>query len=235
MLSNWLLLILLIIIIMEIRYRSMKKKFLEEMLIREEAQKNRIAKDLHDESGQMLTALTLNLRDLKHFTGNDKDFIQRIDNLIEITSDTINEIERLINNLRPGPLEGLGLVPALKWFINEYIKPTGIKVSCDIDYKENISKDKEALLYRIIQESLTNILRHASASEINITLKNTHKSLLLSVKDNGKGFQVEKEVEGNYKLGLRGIRERTEFLGGNLKIQAEPEKGTTIHVNIPIN
>lgn len=221
-------------IFFHLRLKTIKNRILAEMWSRQEAERKRIAKDLHDETGQVLTALILNLQNMKSLVQEDPLVSERVDWLIRLTSDALSEMERLINNLRPGVLEDLGLVAALKWYITAYIEPTGIKVSWTIDgFDGRMPEDLESTLYRVLQEAVTNVLRHANASSIHIMLKRTPEQVVLMVEDDGQGFQLK---GSRYGWGLKGIRERVECLGGefNIRSRPRPENGTTVQIVIPV-
>lgn len=165
----------------------------------------------------------------------DESIRERIANALSLLDDTIKTVRRIASELRPGILDDLGLVPAIEWQAEEFQKRFSIPTyfSSDLD-QTNFPAGVSIGLFRICQESLTNIARHAFASKINIALNQEAENILLSIEDNGKGFQSEKH--GDQKtLGLLGMKERALMMGGKFQIESRQGKGTSVHVTVPYN
>ncbi|MFI5124978.1 MAG: histidine kinase [Chitinophagales bacterium] len=195
-----------------------------------------IAREIHDELGQQLTSLKMDLSWLSKKMNPENEFIrERIANSLSLLDDTIKTVRRIASELRPGILDDLGLVPAIEWQAEEFQKRFSIPTyfSSDLD-KTNFPAGVSIGLFRICQESLTNIARHAFASKINIALNQEAENILLSIEDNGKGFQSEKH--GDQKtLGLLGMKERALMMGGKFQIESRQGKGTSVYVTVPYN
>ncbi|MHB1125690.1 MAG: sensor histidine kinase [Bacillota bacterium] len=220
------------VVLPQLKLRNVRNSLLTEIWSRQEMERKRIAKDLHDEIGQNLTALILNLQDLKSFNRKDEVLSQRIDWLTDLTTKSLEEMERLVSNLRPGLLEELGLVAALRWYISTYVEPTGIKVAWTVEgFQERLPEKLETSLYRILQEAITNVLRHARALSLSIVLKQSRGKIIMEVDDDGQGFEAR---QSNYGWGLKGIKERIDNLHGELHVVSRVGKGTSVRIVIPV-
>jgi len=138
--------------------------------------------------------------------------------------------------LRPTVLDDLGLVPALETYMKNFKEETGIQVSLSaFAAVEQVTGDKRIVLYRVAQEALTNVARHAQASRVEVSIEKREGTVAMKITDNGKGFPAERvfQARKNQRLGLLGMRERLEMVGGNFTIQSVPDKGTTITVQVP--
>jgi PAS domain S-box-containing protein len=210
--------------------------------VREE-ERTKIAREIHDELGQALAGLKLSLSwmDRKlHEIDNTKPFhlvLQEIESMSNLLDDTIQTVRRISTELRPRVLDELGLVEAIEWQVQEFEARTKIKCRLSSNQtKISLDQERNTAIFRIFQETLTNIARHAEASRINIKLRKKSGFLILEVKDNGKGIS-EHSLSRNDSLGLLGMRERALLFGGNVKINgnnAKGGKGTTVTVQIPI-
>lgn len=194
----------------------------------------RISRAVHDELGQALTGLKIDLSWLS------TRLPKRLDPLIDKTremsqhiDETIKTVRRISTELRPGILDHLGLVAAIEWQANEFQTRTGIKckVSQRIDHTI-LEEELNTVFFRIFQETLTNIIRHAHASRVEISLTEEHGHLILEVKDNGCGITRE-QISNIKSIGLLGMRERAALLGGEVNISGQPKKGTKVVVSIP--
>ena len=207
-----------------------------------ETEQKRIAQELHDEFGQSLSSLKWDLAYLKiiiHRNCNIRDFDDinaRIDDMSNLLVDAIQATRRIATSLRPPMLDDLGLVPALEWQIDDFQERTGIpclfSVSSNLS-PELISVDQATALFRITQELLTNVLRHARASKIKINLERRDNLLCLELQDDGVGYR-DPLGEPRSSLGLLGIQERAEMLQGSFTIQGVPGQGTTAIVIMPL-
>jgi signal transduction histidine kinase len=211
----------------------LRKLALHLQYVREEEAK-RIAREIHDELGQALTALKFDLHWLARKLPPDQlplhGKIQTMSNLINMTVQTVR---RISSELRPGLLDDFGLSAAMEWQTKEFAERTGI--SCDfVSNPENIVLDqnRSIAVFRIFQETLTNIARHANATEIEAILKETESDVNLEVRDNGKGI-TEKQLSDSRSFGVIGMHERVNSFGGELRINGTEDKGTTVAVRIP--
>ena len=204
----------------------------------QEAERRRIARGLHDEIGQALTALRVNLQAVQRSV-NAPDVTSRLEDSIELADDACRQVRDLSLDLRPSLLDDLGLVPALRWYIDrqaqraEFIGhlsagpalekrlPNGVKIAC----------------FRTVQEALTNVARHARAERVDLELREWEGELLLIIQDDGVGFNVEaalEEAAHGRSLGLLGLQERVRLTGGKLEIESAPGQGVTIRARFPL-
>lgn len=200
--------------------------------VREE-ERTGIAREIHDELGQQLTGLKMDASWMKKLTSDEK-LISRIQNMIELIDETIKTVRRISSELRPGILDDLGLPAALEWQSNEFERRTGIHCNFKMEgltgtYKRDIA----TVVFRIYQETLTNVARHANATQVDTMVAQNNAELVLTITDNGDGFDVQNA--GDKKtLGLLGMRERALMINGRLNITSLPGKGTTIELIVPI-
>jgi PAS domain S-box-containing protein len=198
--------------------------------VREEERK-RVARELHDQLGQTLTALKIELSSLIKGLPADKE--RRSASVLRLIDQTIQSVRRISNDLRPGVLDDLGLTAAVEWATREFQSRTG--TDCRLDLPEDdIVTDRELAtsLFRILQESLTNVARHANATQVAVRLTRDDGSMTLEVHDDGKGIG-EEQLSDRSSLGILGMRERALLLGGELAISGAPGEGTTIKVRVP--
>jgi len=207
--------------------------------IREEDRAH-IAREIHDDLGQSLTALKMNLSLL------EEDLIQYVEKpkrstiknnlryMGEILDETVSKVRQLITELRPEILDTLGILDALEWQLEEFQKRFGIlvKFSCNIT-ELNLTKERSLAVFRVFQEALTNIIRHAKATKVDIKITKQRDQLLIIIKDNGIGFSY-KRPDVNNNFGIIGMRERTSFCQGKLEINSRKGIGTTVLIQIPI-
>ncbi|MBI5858720.1 MAG: PAS domain S-box protein [Sphingobacteriales bacterium] len=202
--------------------------------IREE-ERAHIAREIHDELGQQLTVLKMDLSWINKKVGTkDEPVKARIKDLLTMIDETVKSVRRISSELRPSLLDDLGLVAAIEWQLKEFEKRFEIKTSfshtdSEIQLRETIKTG----VFRIFQESLTNVARHSRAKKVAVSLTVQNNSLILSINDNGAGF--EKKILGNKKtLGILGMRERTSMMGGTYEIISKPGEGTSVVVKIPL-
>ena len=206
----------------------------------QEAERKRISQELHDEMGQALTAIIYNLemslRDLPPGLGQTTR--ERLVEAYSLTLRTLEQVRLLSLDLRPAMLDDLGLVPALRSYVGRYTRRTGIEVAFEaIGMEEQLSPEMETALYRIVQEALTNVARHAQAQSIRLRLERKACAVAVVVQDDGRGFDVEETRESNPSdsgVGLIGIEERVHALGGKLGIFSRPGQGTVLSVEMPL-
>ena len=197
-----------------------------------EDERGKLSRELHDELGALLTAAKLDIARLKRAIGVlSPDVGTRIAHLNETVNQGIALKRNIIENLRPSSLSNLGLVAALEIQINEFCESTGLRVNSDLS-PVAISDAAQLTVYRLVQESLTNIAKYASATEVNISFRADDGRARITVRDNGRGFDVTDQQPRTH--GLRGMRFRVETDGGEMRIESEPNKGTCISAWVPV-
>jgi signal transduction histidine kinase len=202
--------------------------------VREE-ERTRIAREVHDELGQALTALKLDLSWLLGRLPHERSLQKKIRQMSERIDATIQAVRRIATELRPGVLDSLGLSAAIEWQTMDFQERTGIKCDVTIDLKEAI-RDKEfsTACFRILQETLTNVIRHSDATQVEVRLAQMDKEIVLTVRDNGRGIS-EKDVVHPRSIGLIGMRERVARVGGEVFFFGLPGRGTTVTMRVPIS
>jgi PAS domain S-box-containing protein len=200
----------------------------------------RIARELHDELGSALTSLKWDLELISKFCSNSatrqdlSTLLSKTERMISLTDATINTVRRIASDLRPGILDDLGLLAAIEWQAQQFESRSGI--TCKIDsFADNLQLNQEqsTAIFRILQEALTNVLRHSQASKVNIVIEQTERDFVLEVRDNGRGIR-EDEINGSHSLGLIGMRERAQLLGGVIEIAGSGDRGTVLTLRVPI-
>jgi PAS domain S-box-containing protein len=201
--------------------------------IREE-ERSHIAREIHDELGQQLTVLKMDVLGLgKKLSGADAAIHEKIGEIVELLDTTVRSVRRISSELRPSLLYNLGLVAAIEWQLKEFEKRSGIKtVFIESAEELTVSDAVKNGLFRIFQESLTNAGRHANATEIIVSLEQQDGQLILTVEDNGQGFEMEK-IGSKQTLGILGMKERCQMMGGTFKIKSAPGEGTAVVVAVP--
>ena len=201
----------------------------------QESERQRIARDLHDETGQSLTAIGMGLRGLSDET-NEKRRHDTLSQLQSLTSDSLKELQRIIADLRPAHLDDLGLSATLRWYASRIQELTSILVRVDIEGDEPALDDAVKItIFRIAQEALNNIIKHSQATNVNVRLDYRSKEAIIFIRDNGKGFDMESVQSriGHVSLGLAGMEERAMLLGGSLYVRSRPNYGTEVEAVIP--
>jgi signal transduction histidine kinase/HAMP domain-containing protein len=220
------------------REEILRKQLLERMITAQEDERRRIARELHDEAGQALTSLLVGLRAMER-TDDLAKLHAMTANLREVVTQTLDEVHDLALELRPSVLDDLGLVPALDRYVQSC--PTRFNFQADfvttgID-NLRLPPAVETTLYRIAQEALTNVARHANASHTSVLLQQHEGVIVLVVEDDGEGFDVAQMMTSPQKrerLGLYGVEERASLVGGELTVESEPGVGTTLSIEIPL-
>ncbi len=202
--------------------------------IREEERTN-IAREIHDELGQQLTVLKMDVAWLnKKFQGPDEKVNQRLKDLLTMLDETVQSVRRISSQLRPSLLDDLGLTAAMEWQLGEFEKRAGVKTSFKAPHDEfPIPEAAKTALFRIFQESLTNVVRHSAAKSLSVSLREDKQCLVMSITDDGVGFDPLKVAEKR-TLGILGMKERTEMIGGTYEINAKPGNGTSVIVSVPL-
>lgn len=209
-------------------------------VIREEERIN-IAREIHDELGQLITVIKMDISLLRRKIQtkgeiyNVSEIVQDLQTVSLLADTTIQSIRRIATALRPEILDELGLIDAIEWETNTFQSRTGVKSDFITNLEEiELGQDRSTAVFRILQETLTNVARHANASEVCVTLDREANDLIIKVKDNGRGI-TEAELSQERSLGILGMRERALLLGGEVNIIGEHKKGTLVVVRIPIN
>jgi PAS domain S-box-containing protein len=198
----------------------------------QEQERRRLARELHDEIGQILTAVTINLQTARRLTVSEGDAVPVLDEGIGIVQQAIRQVRNLSLDLRPSMLDDLGLEAALRWYVEWQAQRTGLAIHLHINIPgARLPAEFETACYRLIQEALTNVLRHARARQVWIELMLNEQDLHIQVCDDGDGFDLQNSrQQGNSEngFGLLGMRERVEWLGGRFAIESHPGRGTMI-------
>lgn len=203
--------------------------------IREE-ERTKIAREIHDELGQQLTGLFFEVYGIKTMRSRTKAQLnERLDKIQELIDKLISSVQRISSELRPAILDDLGLIPAIEWEVNQFKERTKINTTLNINIGEvNFGKSNATVIFRILQESLTNVARHSKASKVHIDLNVKNGDFLMEIIDNGIGIPQEK-LSDPKSIGLIGMKERAYSCNGELIIDSKPKKGTKVTLIIPIN
>jgi signal transduction histidine kinase len=216
----------------EVQLRALAARLIS---VREE-ERARIAREIHDELGQVLTGLKMDVTWLaKRLAGTEKQLVEKAETMCGLIDSTMHLIRRISTGLRPEILDDMGLVAAFTWQAREFQKRMGMRCRLKLP-EEDLDLDKElsTAVFRIFQEILTNIARHAKASSVEVNLSITGDILKLKVVDDGIGIS-ESQIRGQKSLGLLGMRERAQLFGGEVNIRGASGRGTTVSVSIPIS
>jgi len=216
----------------------LERKYLSQIIEAQENERRRISRELHDEIGQSLYAIQFNLEMI------DKDLPQttplvrgRLGEAKSLSSQTLTAMRQLSMDLRPTMLDDLGLIPTLRWYIQNFSNRLNIDSNFEtMGFEEKLPSQIETAFYRIIQEALNNIAKHAQADRVEISLMRRDSRILASIQDNGKGFDLDRVLHPESPergFGLIGMQERVSLLGGQMDIQSKPGFGTLIHIEIP--
>lgn len=230
-------------LLQEIDQRAAAEKQRIDLLARlvsgQELERRRIARDLHDQLGQRLTALRLKIASLKDLTGADKVLTERVERLQEIGERLDEEVSFLAWELRPSALDDLGLIDAVGAYVNEWSRhyETAAEFHSAGLSGSRFDREVETHLYRIAQEALNNIAKHAEAGRVSVLIEKMAGNLALIVEDDGKGFDASEPAKQTESggLGLVGMQERAALIGGDIEIESASGKGTTIYVRVPLS
>jgi len=219
-------------------HESLRGELFRRVVAAQEAERQRIARDLHDETGQSLTAIGMGLRGLSGKIGvRNKNALNTLQKLETLTADSLQELQRLIADLRPSHLDDLGLSAAVRWCANRMQEHTLLNIRVDIHGEEHdLDEAMKIAIFRIIQESINNVIKHAHADTVNIHVQFTDKNIVINVLDNGIGFdpeEVRQRRATRPSLGLAGMEERTALLGGKMSIMSRPGYGSEVEAVIP--
>lgn len=214
---------------------AMRRELLRHTVIAQEEERARIARELHDETAQFLTALSLGLATLRKSLPDAQGLKEMMDRLQSLSGQMSRGIYRMVHDLRPAQLDDLGLVAALQHLAEEERKRSGLQVSLQLKAsKMRLDPLIETVLFRVAQEALTNAARHSRSDQATVRLDADEQFVTLQVQDNGVGFALARAVGPPQGYGLAGMRERAESVGGELNIQTSSGRGTLIEVKVPI-
>ncbi|HRH65096.1 MAG TPA: PAS domain S-box protein, partial [Bacteroidia bacterium] len=212
-----------------------KLRLLSAHLLRvREDERTKIAREIHDELGQQMTSLKIDLSWLRRKLSKEDDLLnEKVQGMISLIDETVKSVRRISTELRPGILDDLGLIAALEWQSQEFQKRTGIKTDFSTGIsEEHCDKSTATGIFRVFQESLTNIARHSGASAVRSSLLQNNGNIILAVKDNGQGID-KKTLKSSKTLGILGMQERAMMMGGSLLI--ESDGGTQITLTVPVD
>jgi len=217
-------------------YRNQLQRLSSQVLTAQEEERKRIARELHDQTGQALTSLLVQLRMVER-AAKQEDVKRQLSELRQLALQTLDDVRRLALELRPAVLDDLGLVAALQWYTKEYSGKLPIKVDFRaIGFGERLPSEIEVVFYRVVQEALTNIAKHSQATRASILLEHRGRSVMAVVEDNGKGFDVEKVMGSRERgLGLFGMQERIALVGGTFTLDSRPGGGTRVVLEAPLD
>lgn len=220
------------------RKEHARKAFTQQLLLSQEAERKRIASELHDGLGQNLLVIKNRLNMLESQASHWPDGVVQLAQISSNTSQALAEVREISHGLRPSAIEQVGLTHAIQWMIDQVSQTTDTRFSAELDNVDHLlTPDMEINLFRIAQEAINNVLKHAGASQVIITLKREDDQIALSVLDDGKGFDPDEHRNGNGSrpaFGLTGLKERADLLGGTISIQSAPGKGARLSLAVPL-
>lgn len=216
----------------------MRQRIFAATLSGQEEERRRIARELHDGLGQVLTTLLVGLRTIEE-SSQDETVQDLARDLRRIGGEVHDDVRRLSRGLRPAVLDDSGLIPALERLLDDVriAHPTSTHLKVEGADQPRLSADIETAIYRIVQEAVANSIRHGHAKEINVALRRNHDSVVLEIDDNGRGFDLNTTLNQNMRtvpFGIFSIGERARLLDGNAVIESTPDKGTRLKVYIPL-
>jgi signal transduction histidine kinase len=217
------------------QYHSRIEEMSSQVLTAHEAERKRIARELHDDTAQALTSILVRLRLLERST-TDEVVLRNVEELRELTGGALDSVRRMAMDLRPAALDDLGLVPALHAYAEKYSQswPVGVTVNVN-GLTRRLPADVELVLYRVVQEALTNIAKHAFTTTAAVSLSRRRNEVTLTIVDDGVGFDLNDGPQTNgSRLGLFGMRERLALVGGEMQVQSARSQGTRITARVPL-
>ena len=220
------------------RAQEALRTYSQRLIEAQEAERQVIARELHDEIGQVLTVVRINLQSLQHSAQSGSQ-PSSIDDSLIIVDEALDRVRELSLNLRPSVLDNLGLSSALRWYVDRYARRSGIvaDLQSDLEDGRRLGVELETACFRIVQEALTNVVRHARATRVLVRLTRSNGNLDLEIKDNGVGFNVDALLKASppvWALGLRGMEERAIAVQGHLEIESTPMRGTEVRASFSL-
>jgi signal transduction histidine kinase len=221
------------------RMQEQLRHLSHQLLFAQEEERKTISRELHDEIAQTLTGINVQLGTLKSAAALDiKDLQKKITRTQRLVEKSVKIVHQFARDLRPSVLDDLGLIPALHSFVKTFAERAHLRVGLRVFAGvEQLDAAKRTVLYRVAQESLTNVGRHAHATRVEMCIEKVSDCVHMRINDNGKSFLVQRmlDARNNNRLGVLGMRERVEMVEGHFDIESAPGKGTTIHVEIPFH
>jgi signal transduction histidine kinase len=209
-----------------------------QLLTAQEEERKMISRELHDQIAQTLTGINIRLASLKtESTLNNKGLQKKISSTQRLVEKSVDIVHRFARELRPTVLDDLGLIPALHSFMKSFTVRTGVRTHLTaFAAVERLDTAKRTVLFRVAQEALNNVARHAHASRVEVSILKLPDCVCMKIKDDGKSFNAERTLHknGGKRLGLLGMRERLEMVGGKFNVESSPGKGTTINAQLPL-
>ena len=222
------------------RDRQEMRAFVRSLIEAHEAERRRVSIELHDQVGQILTAVKMNLHALRKTCSNTPEILASIEENLNVINEAVEQVKDLSVDLRPLLLDDFGLVVAVRWYLDRQAKNSGVAVefvSLSLKDDDRFPAALETACFRILQEGVTNIIRHAGAKRISVRLERTGDELMLVIGDDGVGFDpeaVRAAETASATWGLTGMEERAQALGGTLTIDSAPSLGTQICAIFPL-
>jgi len=216
-----------------------RKKAAASVIKAQEEERKRIARELHDETSQSLTGLVIGIRMVQEIVPDSMDDVrERLENINDLAHATLNEVHTMAVRLRPSVLDDLGLAAALRSYAKEFSANTAIAVETQLlGMGPRLTPELETVLYRVVQEALTNVARHSGATRCRVSLRRKESVIQGTIEDNGQGFDSQSVMMSDEKgrgLGLHGMKERIELVGGSLEFDSRPKDGTKIFIEVPL-
>jgi signal transduction histidine kinase len=222
-------------------YQSAQERavLLQRTLTAQEDERKRIAREIHDTLGQYLTALRLALNGIEAVCAPDQAARQRLVELKKLAGDLGRELNRMAWQLRPMALDDLGLRRAVTQYLEEWADRSQLRIELEIDLDDRrLPQAVETALFRVLQEAITNVVKHSGASQVSVILTAADDALRMIVEDDGRGFDLDSGTDGLAlglrHLGLLGVRERLALIGGSLELESSAQGGTAVYVRIPL-
>ena len=219
------------------RMQARLRHLSHQVLSAQEEERKEISRELHDEIVQTLTGINVQLTSLKIESGaSRKNFARHINHTQRLVEKSVDIVHQFARDLRPTLLDDLGLIPALHAYMKAFTARTGLQIEFEtFAGVEKLNNDKRTVLYRVAQAALVNIAQHAHASTVSVSIKELPQAVLMEIRDNGKSFDVANVLDSrkNKRLGLIGMRERVEMVGGTFNVVSTPGKGTTVSAMLP--
>jgi len=214
--------------------QTLRQEMLKHIVIAQEEERAHISRELHDETSQLLTAMSLHLENLRNFSKSDQNFNNKIDELHNLRREMSDGLHRLMHDLRPPQLDDLGLAAAIRSLVDEIRRTMELDVELIIHGQESrINSLIETVIFRVAQEALTNVARHANVKEAKLIISYFPQRIELRVQDRGVGFILNENLLSTRGWGLAGMRERVDAVYGELQIETSPRNGTKLMIRIP--
>jgi signal transduction histidine kinase len=218
-----------------VKREKMRVDLLRHMVRSQEEERARIARELHDETAQTLTAASLNFATLQNLLAANPEMAGVVGRLQLLCKQMHQDLYRMVHDLRPAQLDDLGLVPALRFLVDEGQKNSGLKVSLRISgVQQKLEPFVETIIYRFVQEGLTNVTRYAGTDRAAVSVIYEEQQVIARVEDKGKGFDLEQHRQAGGGWGLVGIAERAQSLHGSFRIESAPGQGTMLEIAVPL-